>query len=140
MLNYRPLVYFWIVQFEDGTALSQFDPETGKENRADPDWLPSQTKIAKDSVYSKKLVKLGWYPFNRNFASKVLKATGTICIPTDNPTFEIDLKNGDQPLLKRENTIKFNLSGQEISRETIYVLGKIGGKVLRICEDGSVES
>lgn len=144
MLAYRPLTFFWIAEFADGTAIAQFDPESGKENRADPDWLPSakgQPKIPKSPVYrEKQLVKVGWHPFNRNFAVKVLGATGRIVIPTNNGSHAIDVKKGDRVLIFRENTIKFNLAGQEMQRETVYVVGIIGGKVLRIREDGSVHT
>ena len=143
MLSYRPLTYFWIAEFADGTAIAQFDPETGKENKADPDWLPSakgQPKIAKNPAYrEKQLVKIGWYPFNRNFAAKVLVGTGKLPIPTNNSSHTINVKKGDRVLLKRENTIKFNLSGHETQRKTVYVVGIIGGKILEIHEDGSVE-
>lgn len=143
MLSYRPLVFFWIAQFADGTALAQFDPQTGRENKADPDWLPSakgQPKIPKSPIYrEKQLVKVGWYPFNRNFAAKVMIANGKIVIPTTNVSHTMNVKAGDRILLKRENTIKFNLSGQETRRETVYVVGIIGKKVLRISEEGGVE-
>jgi len=143
MLAYRPITFFWIAEFADGTAISQFDPETGKENKADPDWLPSakgQPKIPKNPIYhEKRVVKIGWYPFNRNFAAKVLQATGQIVIPTNNRYHTVDVKKGDRVLIKRENIINFNLSGQELRRETVYIIGIIGGKVLRIREDGSVE-
>lgn len=142
-LNYRPLRYMWIAEFSDGSALPQFDPETGKENKADPDWLPSapgQPKIPKDRVYrEKKLVKFGWYPFTSELAKKIFEAEAIIVIPTDNPRYFIELNDGDKLLAYRTNTINFSLQGGISRGETVYVLGKTGGKLLHIHEDGSVE-
>lgn len=142
-LGYRPLCYFWIAGFSDGSALSQFDPETGKENKADPDWLPSvpgQSPIPKDRVYhERKLVRFGWYPFTPELAEKILEEQGTVVIPTNNLSHIIDLKDGDKVVAYRTNGIKFSLRGGVSRSETVYLLGKVDGEILRIREDGSVE-
>jgi hypothetical protein len=143
MLNYRPFTFFWIAEFSDGSALPQFDPETGKENKADPDWLagaPGQPPIAKDAVFvDKKLVRFGWYPFTVKLAKKILEAQGVVAIRTRNPSHIVELKDGEKLIAYRTNAIKFNLRGGVCRGETVYVLGKFGGEVLRIREDGSVE-
>lgn len=145
-LGYRPLVYMWIAEFSDGSALPQFDPETGKENKADPDWLPSaegQPPIPKPEIFKKKkLVRIGWYPFTSDLSGKLLNSSekSLVTIPTYNPSFSIELKNEDRPICYRTNSIKFSLRGGVRRGETVYVLGKVGGKVLRIREDGSVEA
>ena len=126
LLPYHPLVFFWIAEYEDGKALPQFDPETGEEN--------------KFALTDKgKLKKFGWHPFTPELAEKIYKRSGLIVIPTNNPSYVINLKKGDKLIAKRENIIKFDLKDGAISRRTVYVLGKVGGKVLRIREDGSVE-
>ena len=144
-LGYRPLCYFWIADFQDGTSLPQFDPETGKENKADPDWLPSasgQPPIPKDPIFvDKKLVKFGWYPFTEKLARKIFEISvgKIIVIPTNNPSHVIELKDSDKLVAYRTNSVKFSLCGGVSRGGTVYVLGKVGGKVLRIREDGSVE-
>lgn len=143
-LNYRPLCYFWVAEFSDGSALPQFDPETGKENKADPDWLPSvegQPPVAKDPVFlNKKLVRFGWYPFTCKLAGKILEAEGIVVIPRNSPSHVVDLKDCEKLIACRTNAIKFGLRGGVSRGETVYVLGKAGGKVLRIREDGSINS
>lgn len=138
-LNYRPLRYFWIAEFSDGSALPQFNPETGEENKADPDWLPSaegQPKIPKDKIWEqKKIIRFGWYPFTPELAQKIAE----VVIPTDNPPYILELKDDDKLIAYRTNAINFSLRGGVSRGETVYVLGKEGGKVLRIREDGSVE-
>jgi hypothetical protein len=143
MLDCRPLTFFWIAEFSDGSALPQFDPETGKENKADPDWLPSvprQPPIAKDAVFvDKKLVRFGWYPFTIELAGKISETQGVVVIPTANPSHVVELKDGEKLIAYRTNAIKLSLHGGVSRGETVYVLGKVPGKVLHICEDGSVE-
>ena len=142
-LNCRPLCYFWIAEFSDGSALSQFDPETGKENKGDPDWLPSaqgQPEMPKAPVYQeKKLVRFGWYPFAPEIAEKILEAQGIVAFVTNSPPHVIELEEDDRLIAYRTNTIRFGLRGGVSRGETVYVLGKVGGEVLRIREDGSVE-
>jgi len=127
MLGYRPLVYMWIAEYIDGSALPQFDPETGRENRfADID--------------HGKLKRFGWYPFTHELAKKILETEGIIVIPVVIPSYVVELKDGERLVAKRENTIKLHTKSGEITRDaTVYVLGKEGDKILRIHEDGSVE-
>ena len=86
-----------------------------------------------------KLVKFGWHPFTPELSEKIFAKTGIITIPTDNPSYTITLEKGDKLIAKRENIVKFNTKGGVVSRKTFYILGKVGGKILRISEDGSVE-
>jgi len=126
MLNYRPPVFFWIAEYEDGKAIAQFDPDTGEENRF-------------IFVEQDKLVRFGWYPFTAELSHKIFGRSGLITIPTDNPSYVIDLEHGDQLIATRENRIKFHMKGGEQSRETVYILGRAGGKVYRIKEDGTTD-
>lgn len=144
MLKYRPLTFFWIAEFSDGSALPQFDPETGRENKADPDWLPSaegQPPVVKDPVFlSKKLVRFGWYSFTSELARKILETQGIVVLPRNNPSHVVDLKDGEKLIAYRTKAIKFGFRGGVSRGETVYMLGKVGGKVLRIHEDGSINS
>jgi len=125
--GYRPLVFFWIAEYENGKALPQFDPETGEENRF-------------IDVDLKHVKRFGWYPFTPKLAVKIEKATGLTVIPSNNPIYTVTLKNGEQLIAKRHNVIKFNMKGGILSRKTFYVLGKVGDKILIITEDGKVIS
>lgn len=145
MLNYRPLTFFWIAEFSDDSALPQFDPETGKENKADPDWLPSkpdQPPIPTAEIWKeKRIVRFGWYPFSLELAKKINNRIEDtqIVIPTCNHSHVIKLRKGEKVIAHRTNAINFSLCGGISRGETVYVLGKVGEKVLRIREDGSVE-
>ncbi len=126
MLGYRPLVYFWIAEYTDGTALPQFDPETGEENRfADVD--------------HEKLERFGWYPFTPKLARKILKDEMTAVIPTRNPPYTVTLEKGDGLVAYRTNTIRLHTWRGGVDHEgTVYVLGVKGGKILQINEEGNV--
>jgi len=127
MLNYRPLVYMWIAEYEGGKALPQFDPHTGEENKF-------------SDVTQNKLVRFGWFPFTFSLAEKIHQKTGLVVIPSNNPPHIIKLKKNSKLIAKRENTIKFNPKTGGISREeTTYLLGEASGKVLRIKEDGTLD-
>lgn len=156
-LGYRPQVYFWICFFEDGQALPQYDPLSGYENKADPDWLPSAPQdsfvavklIPRSQVYKdKRVIKVGWHPFNEDLSRMVLIGAGHATIVSDNPAYylDYDLEKGETPLVKRENKVRYNVkSGKIKAREIVYVLGKVlpdGSQeiVYRIKEDGSLET
>lgn len=125
-LGYRPLVFMWIAEYIDGTALPQFDPETGKEN------------LFKDVDHS-KLKHFGWYPFTPELAQKVY-GNGILVTPKWVLPFIIELKKGQKLIAHRTNTIKLHMRSGEIEHgETVYVLGVEGGKIMRIKEDGTVE-
>jgi len=126
-LGYRPLVYFWIAEYNDGTALSQFDPETGKENLF-------------KNIDQSRLKRFGWYPFNWDVAEKIYEACNLIVVPSSLPFHVVELEPNDRLVAKRENTLRYVLAnGQVESREIVYVLGVEGKKVLRIKEDGTTE-
>ncbi len=126
MLGYRSLVYFWISEYADGSALPQFDPETGRENRF-------------SEVNQRKLRRFGWYPFSLNLAQKILATEKTAVIPTKNRSYAVTLERGDKLVAYRTNTIKLpTRKGGVDYAETVYVLGVEGGKVLQIDEKGNV--
>ena len=126
MLGYRPLVYFWIAEYTDGSSLPQFDPETGKENRF-------------KEVDHKKLHRFGWYPFSLKLAKKILKAEKMALIPSRNPSYTVTMNEGDRLVAYRTNTIKLQMRKGGVDHEkTVYVLGVEGGKVLQIDEEGKV--
>jgi hypothetical protein len=127
-LGYRPLVFFWVAEYMDGTALSQFDPETGKEN------LFKHVDLA-------RVKRFGWYPFTEELAEKVFEAEGLIVVPSAFKSYVVCLEAGDRLVVKRENVLRyFAGSGEVAGRETVYVLGVEGKQILRIHEDGEVET
>ncbi|HEY4674475.1 MAG TPA: hypothetical protein VIH48_00300 [Candidatus Bathyarchaeia archaeon] len=126
MLPYRPLVFFWIAEYEDGKAVAQFDPDTGEEKTF-------------ALVQEDRLIAFGWYPFKPELSGRITKKSGLVTIATNNPSYRVKLEKGDKLIAKRENVVRLNIKGEVVSRETAYILGKVGGKILRICEDGSVE-
>jgi len=125
-MDNRPLTYFWVAEYSDGSALPQFDPKTGKEN------LFSR-------VDHTRLVRFGWYPFTPEMARKVFEAEGVHAVPTNNSPHVIELKDGEKLIAHRTNTIRFSISGGVSRHETVYMLGKAGGQVTRISEHGKVK-
>lgn len=126
MLGYRPLVYFWIAEYADKTALPQFDPATGKENS----FL---------EVDHSKLKRFGWYPFTVDLAQKILKTEKLVVFPAKNRSYSVSLTRGDRLVAYRTNTVSLKTCGCSVERgETVYVLGLDGGKVLHITEGGEL--
>jgi hypothetical protein len=126
MLGYRPLVYFWIAEYTDGSALPQFDPETGRENRF-------------SEVDQLKLQRFGWHPFSLELAQKILKTEETVVVPTRNPSYTVSVEKDDRLVAHRNNTVRLQMrEGGVDHEETVYVLGVEDGKTLQINEEGNV--
>ena len=126
MLGYRPLVYFWIAEYTDGSALPQFGPETGKENRF-------------SDVDHRKLHRFGWYPFSPKLAQQILKAEKMGVVPSRNSSYTVTVKKEDMLVAYRTNTVKLHTRKGGVDQgETVYVLGVEGGKILQINEEGNV--
>ena len=126
MLGYRPLVYFWIAEYTDDSALPQFDPETGKENRF-------------SEIDHRKLHRFGWYPFSPKLAQQILKAEKMVVIPSRNRSYTVIVENGDRLVAYRTNTIKLHTRKGGVDHGgAVYVLGVECEKVLQINEEGNV--
>jgi hypothetical protein len=126
MLGYRPLVYFWIAEYDDGSALPQFDPETGRENRF-------------SEVDQLKLRRFGWHPFSLKLAQKRLKTEETVVVPNRNPSYTVSVEKDDRLVAYRTNTVRLQMRKEGVDHEeTVYVLGVEGGKILQINEEGNM--
>jgi hypothetical protein len=88
-MSNRPLVYYWIAEYDDNTKLLQFDEKTYKENRF-------------DSINIKKLKKFGLYPFSRKLAKGVTD-NGNKCISIPFLSkYEINFNKEDRPIYYRD--------------------------------------
>ncbi|MCW4033816.1 MAG: hypothetical protein NWF03_00455 [Candidatus Bathyarchaeota archaeon] len=126
MLGYRPLVYFWIAEYSDGSALPQFDPQTGKENRF-------------SEVDQHKLARFGWYPFSQQLAQKVWSTEKMLVVASENRSYSVTLQKGDKLVAYRTGTVKLQMRNGGVEHaETVYVLGVNGKKVLYIDEGGNL--
>ena len=126
MLGYRPLVYFWIAEYTDGTALPQFDVETGKENKF-------------GEVDHQRLKRFGWYPFSLKLAQKILETEKTVVVPTRNPSYTVSLKEDDKLVACRTSTVSLHMRKEGVDyEETVYVLGVDGRKTVKINEAGKI--
>jgi len=91
-ISQRPLVFFWVATYKDGTALPQYDIETLKPN--------SINDIDKDN-----LIKVGWYPFSKDFANK-LSENGILAVSNPLlPKFEVDINKNKRFILFTRNFI-----------------------------------
>jgi hypothetical protein len=157
MLQYRPLRFFWIAEFSDGTATAQFDPDTGEEVQGHPDWLPSKTddkgmtvEDGENGPYSeayrvpqhlrgKQVIRLGWYPFSSELAKKIFWAAGNLSVPSGAKALVVEVKDGEEPVCYRSHSIKLNVRGGGVEyTETVYVLGIKGKKILQMNEKGRI--
>ena len=102
------LKYFWIVTYVDGTAVSQFDPDTGKERQ----W--------KD-VDESRICRVAWAEFFHDIAKKVKLDV----ISVRNPKIRhVDFNPGEKILICRRNHISIspNMKGKDHKIE--YLIGK----------------
>lgn len=154
-MQYRPLGFFWIAEFSDGTATAQFDPDTGEEVQGHPDWLPSKTDengmIVKDGekvpyreaypvpqhFRGKRVARISWYPFSAELAKKILAASGKLAIPSSAKALVVEVKDGEEPVCYRSHEIKLKMhSGGVEYAETVYVLGIKGKSLMYLDENG----
>ena len=108
------LSYFWVIRFADGTAVSQFHPETGEE-------VPFRVV----EKIGKPIVKAGWYPFPNELRMKLAnQGVMTRGLPAAVKQ-EIDLRIGDELIIKREGRLRIKVrdNGGPL-RETYYIIGK----------------
>jgi len=153
----HPAVYMWVVVFEDNSALSQYDPETGRKNPQNPDWLKSKMdsegyvivngKRMKyrdaypmpDVYKGRRVIRAGWVPFPLKLARRIWHMEGIAVIPTLNKAHWMDLRENEQLRMHFTQLIRYMRNTKKIiSRETEYVLGVMDGEVMRIKEDGSI--
>lgn len=113
------LKFFWIAEYNDSTALPQFDPETGIEN------------LFKE-IKQSELIKFGLYPFTLELSKKVNCSDFNPFLPK----FIINIKSEDKLIYLRRNHIV--RQGNKESRFIEYLLGT-QNYVLRIDEFGNVE-
>lgn len=158
-MSYNPLRYMWIAEFSDGTAIPQFDPVTGKENKAHPDWCPSKIddegyiivnnkRMKYRDAYpipkrykNKRIIRIGWVPFSIAMAKQVYSTSGIIVVPTSNPSHFVEIEDGDEPIIYRTQIIRYMFRSKKIKgRETEYVIGTKKRGIVHIREDGRVVS
>ena len=104
----QPLKYFWIVTYGDGTALSQFDSDTGEERQ----W---------SEVDEAKVCKVAWAEFSHTSANKIEIETISVKRPK---MHYVDFIVGEKILICRRNhmSISPNIATKEHRIE--YLIGK----------------
>lgn len=116
---------FWLAEYNDGTALAQYDPESGKENKF-------------SQIDQSKLTKISWYPATKVLANKVSEiAINPLMTPVS-----LIVPPGKRARLFRRNRLNYSLSGSKEPRQTVeeYVIGFEGEKLAaHIKQDGSIE-
>jgi len=107
-LGYWPLKYFWIAWYNDGTALSQFDPESGEE-------------IGFLEIDLPRVVKFGWYPITPKLARLVRKKGLLVVVDPWAKPLEVQLNSHRSLVAFRRNYLKYGKG--KIERWTEYWLG-----------------
>ena len=105
-----PLQYFWIIEYSDGTALPQFDPDTGIENKIDLD---------RDDI-----VRISWNPVTYEMKiadDKIIRDVGL-----DTRRIIVDIEESETPIIYRENHLSFTGSMAGLQRVK-YIIGKRRG-------------
>ena len=106
----KPLVFFWIAEFEDGKAIPQFRPENGEE---------ILFKEVLERMKVVQLIRIGWYPFSHELAERV-NSTGTPAFPSTLPTYRVPLDGEKRPIIKRV----VELAGDSgTMKNEFYILG-----------------
>lgn len=122
-----PTLYlFWIAEYQDGTALPQFDPDTGEEN------LFSE-------VDQSRLVRFGWYSFPPELAKKV---DGAVANPLLD-SYVVEVPKSKTLVALRTTSKEVILEGSRSyggkHEADEYVLGYQGSPLMHIYKDGRVE-
>lgn len=125
-MSYRPLVFMWIAEYEDGTVFPQFDPSTVKEN------------LFKD-IDMKRLKRFGWHNFSPQLAQALFDRGVEVRSTYPPISVVLDIKKGEELVATRRNTIKYSPGGGYQHAETIYVLGIRDKAYVFISEDGTIE-
>lgn len=117
---------FWIAEYDDGTALPQFDPDTGEEN------LFSE-------VDQSRLVRFGWYSFPLELAKKI---DGAVVNPLLD-SYVVEIPNGKKLIALRTTSKELILEGGSSyggkHEADEYLLGIQDEQVMHIFKDGRVE-
>lgn len=116
------LSYFWIVEYQNGLALPEFDPGTGIENKIELD--------------RKDIKRISWNPMTEKVkivADNIMKDISFF----DTKRIIVDIDEGDKPIIYRENHLPFSGGGGQIIK---YVIGKEkdGVKMKLIVDDDSI--
>ena len=133
----KPILHlFWIAEYQDGTALPQFDPDTGEEH------------MFKEIDHA-RLKRFGWYAFAAELAGKVPNAVVNLNLKHYVLSLRPRAQRGGGNLIAyRTTTVSFSLKTLDVSRHSAdeYVLGLQHGTlnpehrtVMHIFTDGRVE-
>jgi len=122
-MNKPRLHLFWIAEYQDGTALPQFDPDTGDEH------LFSEVDHA-------RLKRFGWYSFPYEMTEKIPEAVFNLALDH----YAVEIPQGEKLTAFRTTTLNITLDGQPRKHEAgEYVLGLEGSPLMHIFTDGKVE-
>lgn len=105
MLN-SPLQYYWVVWYENGNGIAQFDPDTGMEN------------LWKD-VRQDEVIRVAWVQFSKKLSRKIKISTKSARNPK---IYSTEYNKHDKIFICRRNHINISKGIHEIE----YVLGKNG--------------
>ena len=106
----------WIAEYRDGTAIPQFDPDTGEENM----W---------SDVNQDKVCRVSWCEFSKGMKKKV----GVDVISVRKPKIHsVEYDIGDKVMIYRRNHIDFSPSGNARGHRIEYVLGRNGVVILTL--------
>lgn len=103
-----PLKYFWIVEYLDGKALSQFDPDTGKELQ----W---------SEVDESRVCKVSWAEFSRDLSDKIKIETISVKRPK---IHHVDFNPGEKILICRRNHLAVSQKISKYGHRIEYLIGK----------------
>jgi len=111
-MNYNPLRFIWLAEFNNGDCISQFDPDTGKE-------------IPWKNINTGRIARLSWVTISIELSQKILEAEGIYTYPSIIPEiYTVEYEKKEIPLIYRRNYIEYSKS-TGMDRKTIYILGKI---------------
>ena len=113
-MDYNPLHFMWMVEFDNGDCISQFNLDTGKE-------------IPWKNINVDRVTKLSWVTITPELSKKILETEGIYTYSSIEPEiYTVEYENDEIPLIYRRNYIEYSKSIM-VGRRTIYVLGKIKG-------------
>lgn len=114
----KELEYFWVLQFENDRIIGQFRFDSGKE------------VLYNNAVKQGKVKRVGWLPFNEDFAKLVNKnSIYSRAVPINNKPHWFDVEGKDFQMF-RKNYLKYNTNGFQ-KREIEYCI-EINGEIYKV--------
>lgn len=116
-----PLAFMWIIEWWDGVAMMQFDPESGEE-----------VQFAEVVKRNRPIRRAAWMPIPFDLGTKLRKRGMNVrCLPVK-ALICAELPDNADLLIRKRHYLPLTLNGQQGQRRTVHVVGWHRGGVVQV--------